>query len=35
MVQYESAGQAGCGAEVDGRVYATGYADTLSPDPRR
>jgi 2-keto-4-pentenoate hydratase/2-oxohepta-3-ene-1,7-dioic acid hydratase in catechol pathway len=30
IVQYESAGQAGCGVEVDGRVYATGYADTLS-----
>ena len=30
IVQYESAGKTGCGVEVDGRVYATGYGDTLS-----
>jgi 2-keto-4-pentenoate hydratase/2-oxohepta-3-ene-1,7-dioic acid hydratase in catechol pathway len=30
IVQYESAGRTGCGVEVDGRVYATGYSDTLS-----
>ncbi len=30
IVQYESGGLTGCGVEVDGRVYATGYADTLS-----
>jgi 2,4-didehydro-3-deoxy-L-rhamnonate hydrolase len=30
IVQYESAGRAGCGVEVDGQVYATGYGDTLS-----
>jgi 2-keto-4-pentenoate hydratase/2-oxohepta-3-ene-1,7-dioic acid hydratase in catechol pathway len=30
IVQYESGGLTGCGVEVDGQVYATGYADTLS-----
>jgi 2-keto-4-pentenoate hydratase/2-oxohepta-3-ene-1,7-dioic acid hydratase in catechol pathway len=30
IVQYESAGQKGCGVEVDGHVVATGYRDTLS-----
>jgi 2-keto-4-pentenoate hydratase/2-oxohepta-3-ene-1,7-dioic acid hydratase in catechol pathway len=30
IVQYESAGATGCGIEVDGAVFATGYADTLA-----
>jgi 2-keto-4-pentenoate hydratase/2-oxohepta-3-ene-1,7-dioic acid hydratase in catechol pathway len=30
IVQYESAGTTGCGVEVDGQVYASGYADTLA-----
>ena len=30
IVQYESRGSVGCGVEVDGQVYATGYSDTLS-----
>ncbi len=30
IVQYESAGAVGCGIEVDGQVYASGYGDTLS-----
>jgi 2-keto-4-pentenoate hydratase/2-oxohepta-3-ene-1,7-dioic acid hydratase in catechol pathway len=30
IVQYESGGLTGCGVEVDGQVYATGYADTLA-----
>jgi 2-keto-4-pentenoate hydratase/2-oxohepta-3-ene-1,7-dioic acid hydratase in catechol pathway len=30
IMQYESAGRTGCGVELDGQVYATGYGDTLS-----
>jgi len=30
IVQYESAGSVGCGVEVDGAVFSTGYDDTLS-----
>ena len=30
IVQYESDGAVGCGVEVEGRVYASGYPDTLS-----
>ena len=30
LVQYESGGAVGCGVEQNGRVYASGYADTLS-----
>jgi 2-keto-4-pentenoate hydratase/2-oxohepta-3-ene-1,7-dioic acid hydratase in catechol pathway len=30
IVQYRTNGITGCGVEVDGAVYATGYADTLS-----
>ncbi len=30
IVQYESGGDVGCGVEVDGQVFASGYADTLS-----
>jgi 2-keto-4-pentenoate hydratase/2-oxohepta-3-ene-1,7-dioic acid hydratase in catechol pathway len=30
IVQYESGGTRGCGIERDGRVFPTGYADTLS-----
>jgi 2-keto-4-pentenoate hydratase/2-oxohepta-3-ene-1,7-dioic acid hydratase in catechol pathway len=29
IVQYEAGGTRGCGVEVDGAVYATGYGDTL------
>jgi 2-keto-4-pentenoate hydratase/2-oxohepta-3-ene-1,7-dioic acid hydratase in catechol pathway len=30
IVQYRASGTTGCGVEVEGAVYATGYADTLS-----
>jgi 2-keto-4-pentenoate hydratase/2-oxohepta-3-ene-1,7-dioic acid hydratase in catechol pathway len=30
IVQYEAGGRMGCGVEVDGAVFATGYADTLT-----
>ncbi len=30
IVQYESDGAVGCGAEKEGQVYASGYLDTLS-----
>jgi 2-keto-4-pentenoate hydratase/2-oxohepta-3-ene-1,7-dioic acid hydratase in catechol pathway len=30
IVQYASAGATGCGIEVDGAVFPTGYADTLA-----
>jgi 2-keto-4-pentenoate hydratase/2-oxohepta-3-ene-1,7-dioic acid hydratase in catechol pathway len=30
IVQYASAGATGCGIELDGAVFATGYADTLA-----
>ena len=30
IVQYASGGATGCGVEVDGAVFATGYADTLA-----
>jgi 2-keto-4-pentenoate hydratase/2-oxohepta-3-ene-1,7-dioic acid hydratase in catechol pathway len=30
IVQYESGGTVGCGVEVAGAVFATGYADTLA-----
>lgn len=30
IVQYESGGATGCGVEVDGHVFASGFADTLA-----